>query len=94
MEAQIASGTIEVRVFTDPLDGVSFEVIDDGIGVSESARAHLFDPFYSSREAGRGLGFGLSKAWRIAELHGGSLTFDPEHSPGARFVLRIPFQQR
>jgi len=92
-ECNSESGTIEVRIFTDCCGGILFEVIDDGVGVSESARKHLFDPFFSSREAGRGLGFGLSKAWRIAEMHGGSLAYDPSHSPGAKFVLRVPLGQ-
>jgi signal transduction histidine kinase len=60
------------------------------IEVSEAVENHLFDPFYSGREAGRGLGFGLSKAWRIAQLHSGDLKFDKKHQPGARFVLTIP----
>ena len=49
-------------------------VSDDGPGLSEQARRHLFDPFYSGREAGRGLGFGLSKCWRIITEHGGTIT--------------------
>lgn len=54
--------------------GVRLEVIDDGPGIPQHVREHLFDPFYSGREAGRGLGFGLSKAWRIVDLHGGCLS--------------------
>lgn len=69
---------------------VVFEVVDDGRGVSDSIARHMFDPFFSGREAGRGLGFGLSKAWRIAQLHNGNLSFDPHHKPGARFVLDVP----
>ena len=48
-------------------------ICDNGPGISSEVRKHLFDPFYSSREAGRGLGFGLSRVWRIAEQHGGSV---------------------
>ena len=46
---------------------------DDGPGLTETEREHLFDPFFSGRQAGRGLGFGLSKCWRIVGLHGGSI---------------------
>jgi signal transduction histidine kinase len=52
------------------------EVVDDGPGLSEKARRHLFDPFYSGREAGRGLGFGLCKCWRIITEHGGTVSVD------------------
>ena len=67
-------------------------VQDNGIGVDARVRRHLFDPFFSGREAGRGLGFGLSKAWRIVQQHGGEIIFDEMNVPaaGARFVLWLP----
>lgn len=46
---------------------------DEGPGLSDESREHLFDPFYSGRQAGRGLGFGLSKCWRIVTNHGGRI---------------------
>ena len=42
---------------------------DTGRGLQAQELEHLFDPFFSGRQAGRGLGFGLAKAWRIATLH-------------------------
>ncbi len=55
-------------------------VVDSGPGIAPEVRRHLFDPFYSGREAGRGLGLGLCKCWRIAGLHGGRI--DVESTPG------------
>lgn len=52
---------------------IRFSVSDNGVGLSETERKHLFDPFYSGRQAGRGLGFGLSKCWQILRLHGGTI---------------------
>lgn len=71
------------------------EVTDDGPGLSEQACRHLFDPFYSGREAGRGLGFGLSKCWRIITEHGGTVSvanrLEGEKSrPGTRFTISLP----
>lgn len=63
------------------------EVTDEGIGLSELDRAHLFDPFYSGRQAGRGLGFGLSKSWRIVSNHGGRI--DVESDPGGTTTFRV-----
>ena len=67
-------------------------VQDNGIGVDARVRRHLFDPFFSGREAGRGLGFGLSKTWRIVDQHGGEIIFDETFTAtaGARFVLWLP----
>ena len=50
-----------------------FSISDSGPGLSEKDIAHLFDPFYAGRQAGRGLGFGLSKCWRIVSNHGGRI---------------------
>ena len=52
---------------------IRFSVSDNGVGLSEIEREHLFDPFYSGRQAGRGLGFGLSKCWQILRLHRGEI---------------------
>lgn len=65
-------------------------VTDTGPGIPPAIRPHIFDPYFSGREAGRGLGLGLSKAWRIVELHGGSLEVVSEPDHGARFLIALP----
>ena len=49
-------------------------VADSGPGLCDLARQHAFDPYFSGREAGRGLGLGLCRAYRIAKLHTGDIT--------------------
>jgi signal transduction histidine kinase len=72
-----------------PDDSVQITVCDDGPGIPAEMRRHIFDPFYSGREAGRGLGFGLSKCWRIVSMHGGRI--DVESRPGHTvFTLNLP----
>lgn len=63
---------------------------DDGAGLSSTDREHLFDPFYSGRQAGRGLGFGLSKCWRIVTLHGGTISVESAGGQGVAFTVRWP----
>jgi signal transduction histidine kinase len=65
-------------------------VRDTGPGIPPAIRPHIFDPFFSGREAGRGLGLGLSKAWRIVNLHGGTLTVDSPAGGGAVFAIALP----
>jgi signal transduction histidine kinase len=71
-------------------DGGVLIVSDNGRGLSETDREHLFDPFYSGREAGRGLGFGLSKCWRIVAGHGGRIDVLENEAAGVTFTVRWP----
>jgi signal transduction histidine kinase len=65
-------------------------ITDTGPGIPPEILPHIFDPFFSGREAGRGLGLGLSKAWRIIELHGGSIEVENAPSHGAKFTIALP----
>ena len=71
-------------------DMAQIELADTGPGISPEIREHLFDPFFSGREAGRGLGFGLSKCWRIVTEHGGSISVASHTGPGAVFSIALP----
>lgn len=75
---------------TTTLDCLRFRVRDSGPGIPPAVRRHLFDPYYSGREAGRGLGVGLCKAWRIATEHGGVIDVVDAPGGGAEFRLDIP----
>ena len=66
---------------------------DDGPGITDEARRHLFDPYFSARQAGRGLGLGLSKCWRIVVTnHGGRI--DVDSRPGGPTVFAITLPKR
>ncbi len=71
-------------------ENIIIEVADNGPGISDDVRRHMFDPFYSGREAGRGLGFGLSKCWCIVTEHGGTLVVSNHHVQGALFTICLP----
>lgn len=66
-------GQITVAVDATQTGSATITVTDSGKGIEKEILGQIFDPFFSGREAGRGLGFGLSKAWRIAQEHGGDL---------------------
>jgi signal transduction histidine kinase len=89
MEALRTGGAIVVAVAVNS-ESIEFRVTDNGPGITPEVRRHLFDPFFSGREAGRGLGLGLAKAWRIAELHRGEIIVQSEPGRGAVFALRVP----
>ncbi|TWU42237.1 sensor histidine kinase [Novipirellula artificiosorum] len=73
IEAIGAEGTIVVSVVRDN-ESALIHVADSGPGLLGHAREHAFDPYFSGREAGRGLGLGLCRAYRIAKLHHADIT--------------------
>jgi hypothetical protein len=93
IEAVGAGGHVEVAVRA-ATDGkrrwAEVTVRDDGPGISAEVRRHLFDPFFSGREAGRGLGFGLSKCWRIVTEHGGRVVVADHVRYGAELTIVLP----
>ena len=65
-------------------------ISDSGPGLSNEALKNCFDPYYSGREAGRGLGLGLSKAQLVASLHGGSVQICNRPAGGCEAILTWP----
>ncbi len=84
-----------IRITAGSTEGmVWMEVCDDGIGIPEKDRAHIFDRFYRvdkarSRESG-GTGLGLSIALEIVQRHQGSLALAPHEGPGTTVRLELP----
>lgn len=85
-----AGGEVELRL--EPGEGVHvLTVQDNGTGMSPEVRARAFEPFYTTKEPGRGTGQGLPLCWKIVvEGHGGTLTFRTRPGEGTTFVVRVP----
>lgn len=79
-----------VRVVVKDRNGViEFAVEDSGAGIPVEARGRLMKPFYTTKDAGKGTGLGLTISKGIAESHGGRLYADFE-APFTRFVMELP----
>jgi two-component system, NtrC family, sensor kinase len=89
IEAAPLGGWVRVSTTFRP-DRLDVVVEDSGPGPDERSRAHLFDPFYSGRAAGRGRGLGLPAAWRLARENGGEVRYVPVPGGPTRFVLTLP----
>jgi len=71
------------------LAGVRVTIDDSGPGISPEHLPLIFSPYFSGRQAGRGLGFGLCKAWRLLGLMGGSIKAENRTPKGTRFVVTL-----
>jgi C4-dicarboxylate-specific signal transduction histidine kinase len=66
------------------------EVRDHGSGLSEEAQRRLFEPFYTTKESGEGLGLGLAISAGIVNDFGGKLTGTNHPEGGAVFIIEVP----
>jgi PAS domain S-box-containing protein len=82
---------IEVASRFDPQgDVVRITVADNGPGIPASLRARVFEPYFTTKPVGVGLGVGLAVSLGIVEAHGGTLTVDCPPAGGATFTVTLP----
>lgn len=86
-EASTHENAIEVRGRRDA-DGYAIEVLDRGRGLSEEVRAHVFEPFFTTRRDGTGLG--LAVCHGLVTAHGGNIRAESREGGGTRFVVELP----
>lgn len=81
------SGRITVAVASTERE-MTLVVADNGIGMRDETLSRLFQPFYSEREGGSGIGTVIIK--RVFEAHGGSVDVTSAPGEGTRFVIKVP----
>jgi signal transduction histidine kinase len=84
-------GTGRVRVTGEGADGeVVLRVRDNGPGMPPEVRDRIFTPFFTTKAPGRGLGLGLTIAWRVVASVGGTVDVHSAPGEGTEFVVRVP----
>jgi two-component system sensor histidine kinase AtoS len=97
IQAMPDGGELTLRTWAEPSAGesgpkVCVSVSDTGQGVSESDFARLFEPLFSTRA--QGLGLGLTMCRQVVARHGGALTAESNPNGGMTFVVRLPVDVR
>jgi two-component system, LuxR family, sensor kinase FixL len=90
LDAMAESPRRELTVRTRHLAGgmIEIEVSDTGLGFAEHAESRLFQPFFTTKEAGMGVGLSISRT--IVEAHGGQMRARTNESGGATFRFTLP----
>lgn len=88
IDATPAGGSITLRSIAGGKDIVLIEVIDTGSGIRREIRERIFDPYFTTKEEGTGMG--LSLTHQIVAEHGGSIEVESEGGEGSVFRIRIP----
>ena len=84
-------GTLSVQCRYQEGDAV-IRIADTGIGIAKEHLAYLFDPFYTTKPGGMGLGLAVVK--QVVEQHFGSITVESEPGRGSVFEMRLPLAVR
>src|ERR1700722_13463779 len=86
-------GMLVIRTLQIEQD-VQIKIEDNGTGIPLTARARVFDPFYTTKEVGEGTGQGITICHDIVtQKHHGRIWFDTEIYKGTTFFVRIPIHQ-
>ncbi len=90
LEAITGPGQILLRAAAAGADHVRLTVTDTGKGLAPEELDHIFDPYYTTKE--RGLGLGLALAHEIVQAHGGQMSVDSRPGAGTTFTIILPRQ--
>jgi len=84
----LVSRAVSVNGNQPAADFVQIEVKDTGVGIPEENLQHIFDPFFTSKDEGSGLGLAVS--YQIVKEHGGFVTVDSKVGMGTSFFVHVP----
>jgi two-component system nitrogen regulation sensor histidine kinase NtrY len=83
------SGYIHISLTHEPgIKMVRLEVADNGIGISDEQKARMFEPYFSTKKTGMGLGLAIVSS--IIADHNGSIRLEDNQPCGARFIIELP----
>jgi two-component system, NtrC family, sensor histidine kinase HydH len=88
LDAAPRGGTVRMSALPDPRGDVVILVEDTGVGIPEEVAQRIFEPFYTTKPSGSGLG--LPIVHQIVTQHGGTIEVKRSTLGGARFELRLP----
>jgi PAS domain S-box-containing protein len=91
IDAMPDGGTLSIKSALNANKGVvEIEIGDRGSGIAKEDLPHIFDPFYSTKTEGSGLGLGLSTVYGIIDRHKGTITVESEVEKGTVFSIKLP----
>lgn len=93
-EMQSADGALNVEIKQTLDNEITIIVQDNGIGMDSETREKVFNPFFTTKTAGRGMGLGLSVSYSIFQKHRGIIQVKSQKGKGSTFTLKLPIDFR
>jgi len=69
---------------------ILISVKDNGVGIPDSIKEKIFQPFFTTKPTGQGTGLGLSLTYDIIKAHGGEIEVETEEGKGSKFIIQLP----
>jgi len=89
IDAMPQGGNLWITTRQNSTSTVELIIRDDGVGIADEHLAHIFEPFYTTKESG-GSGLGLAISQNIVERHGGSIAVSSRVGQGTTFTILLP----
>lgn len=94
IQAIDSSGSITISTsLSSKKEYISISVSDTGCGIPPQFLTNLFDPFFTSKPVGKGIGLGLSLSYSVIKRHHGEIFVSSKEGKGSTFTLELPFKQ-
>ena len=90
IQAMPDGGYLRIDVHAEDGHWLKINVADTGEGIDPQHLPRIFDPFYTTKEVGRGTGLGLSVTYGIIEKHGGHIEAHSQKGQGTVFIITLP----
>lgn len=95
IDAMPEGGTLSLESVLKPREAlVEIKVTDTGCGIAKEELGQIFDPFYTTKTEGEGLGLGLSTVYGIIDRHKGTISVESRPGKGSVFTIKIPVVPR
>jgi two-component system NtrC family sensor kinase len=89
-EAVPENGEIMIRTLNPDGDTIRFDIVDNGIGISDEDVPHIFEPFFSTKDNASGIGLGLAIVHGIIQSHKGKTQVFSQPGKGTTFAITLP----
>lgn len=89
LQAIKGPGVVQITTFSQK-GSVNATISDNGCGIPPAMLDQIWDPFFTTKEVGQGLGLGLAVTYNIVKTHNGEILVDSTQGKGSKFTVRLP----
>ena len=91
---QAGTGTLRLVISTDiQHNNIMIKFSDNGRGIPDNIKNRIFEPFYTTKDIGKGTGMGLTVAYEVITAYGGTIEVESRQGEGSTFIIHLPVKR-